>query len=171
VSGSKNGKLVTQNDETSGERTEYRYNAAGQQNRITTQYRYDAYGRRTITQEAGGDAMRTVYDGFSFDVIREGVTFVDGSVTTRYATGIAIPQTQTEGLRYRYLGDDTASGNRTRNLNESTSHARYTGIGVTLYGRGEAVAVSRSASNGSKGGAVYLGKDLLGSVRSKSRDT
>ncbi|GHV88566.1 hypothetical protein AGMMS50267_09260 [Spirochaetia bacterium] len=49
-----------QNRMTSSEITE-----TGRQSRSTAQYRYDAYGRRTITQEAGGDAMRTVYDAFS----------------------------------------------------------------------------------------------------------
>jgi RHS repeat-associated protein len=48
--------------------------------------------------------------------------------------------------------------------------ARYTGTSVTLYGRGEAVAVSRSASVGTRGGASYLGKDILGSVRSATDD-
>jgi RHS repeat-associated protein len=47
---------------------------------------------------------------------------------------------------------------------------RYTGISVTLYGKGEAVAVSRSVSTGSRGGSVYLGKDILGSVRSSSNE-
>ncbi|GHV87843.1 hypothetical protein AGMMS50267_02030 [Spirochaetia bacterium] len=146
---------------------------AGRQSRSTAQYRYDAYGRRTITQETGKDAMRTIYDGFSFDVIREGVTFVDGSLTSRYATGaISAPQTQNDGTRYRYLGEDTTGGDRSRTLGEDgTNEARYTGIAVTLYGRrGEAVAVSRSASTGSRGGAAYLGKDLLGSVRSTTGD-
>ncbi|GHV88559.1 hypothetical protein AGMMS50267_09190 [Spirochaetia bacterium] len=145
----------------------------GQQNRITAQYRYDGYGRRTITQEAGRDAMRTIYDAFSFDVIREGVTFVDGSLTSRYATGaISAPQAQNDGTRYRYLGEETAGSDRSRTLGEGgTNEARYTGIAVTLYGqRGEAAAVSRSAGTGSRGGTAYLGKDIMGSVRSTSGD-
>jgi RHS repeat-associated protein len=40
---------------------------------------------------------------------------------------------------------------------------------VTLYGKGEAVAVSSSA--GSRGGTAYLGKDILGSTRSVTGGT
>jgi RHS repeat-associated protein len=46
----------------------------------------------------------------------------------------------------------------------------YTGISVTLYSRGEAVAVSRSAGVSGRGGTAYLGKDVLGSVRSVTGD-
>jgi hypothetical protein len=34
-----------------------------------------------------GQAVRTLYDGKGFEVIREGVTFKDGQFTTRYAPG------------------------------------------------------------------------------------
>jgi RHS repeat-associated protein len=56
---------------------------------------------------------------------------------------------------------------RTRSTGNSTAGqtARYEGISVTLYGKGEAVAVSRST------GTAYLGKDILGSVRSTTRAT
>jgi RHS repeat-associated protein len=47
--------------------------------------------------------------------------------------------------------------------------SRYGGRGVTLYGKGEAVAVSYSSSNGSR--STYLGKDTLGSVRTATTDT
>jgi RHS repeat-associated protein len=47
--------------------------------------------------------------------------------------------------------------------------SRYGGRGVTLYGKGEAVAVSYSSSNGSR--STYLGKDVLGSVRTATTDT
>jgi RHS repeat-associated protein len=58
---------------------------------------------------------------------------------------------------------------RTRVIEEGgyvEGRGRYTGVGVTLYGRGEAVAVSRSAGSGYRGGVTYLGKDVSGSVRS-----
>jgi RHS repeat-associated protein len=48
---------------------------------------------------------------------------------------------------------------------------RYAGARATLYGRGEAVAVSRSASLSNAGGTSCLGKDLLGSVRSATGET
>jgi hypothetical protein len=42
------------------------------------------------------------------------------------------------------------------------------GRGITLYARGEAVAMSYQTSTG--GRSVYLGKDILGSVRSATSD-
>jgi RHS repeat-associated protein len=73
----------------------------------------------------------------------------------------------TEGSRYRHLTDETAgNADRYRQLGDTTTTtSRYVGINVTLYGRGEAVAMNYSDSAGTRGGAVYLGKDILGSIR------
>jgi RHS repeat-associated protein len=115
--------------------------------------------------------MRTLYDGLGFEVIREGETFNDGSFTTRYSEGIQRQNnTGTEGSRYRWISEG-AENIRTRSLYEDgygATPGRFTGISVTLYGRGEAIAVS--ASTGSRGGAAYLGKDILGSVRSTTNE-
>jgi RHS repeat-associated protein len=136
-------------------------------------YAYDALGRRTVSQDAGRSAMRTLYDSLGFEVLREGETFNDGSFTTRYSEGIQRQQnTGTEGSRYRWISEE-AENLRTRSLYEDgygVAPGRFTGISVTLYGRGEAVAVNRSASTGSRGGAAYLGKDILGSVRSTTNE-
>jgi RHS repeat-associated protein len=73
-----------------------------------------------------------------------------------------------DGSRYRWIGEG-ADGARTRSIEDgayTVTSGRYTGAGVTLYGRGEPVAVSRSAGGGGRRGAGYLGKDVLGSVRS-----
>ena len=43
--------------------------------RTVSSYAYDAFGRRTLVQDAGGETMRTLYDGLRFDVIRENVTY------------------------------------------------------------------------------------------------
>jgi YD repeat-containing protein len=56
-----------------------------EKSRATSRYAYDALGRRTVSQDAGGSAMRTLYDGLGFEVLREGETFNDGSFTTRYS--------------------------------------------------------------------------------------
>jgi RHS repeat-associated protein len=144
-----------------------------EKSRATSRYAYDALGRRTVSQDAGGSPMRTLYDAFSFEVIREGETFTDGSFTTRYSEGIQRQYNSgTEGSRYRWIGEGTERV-KTRSLYEDgygAAPGRFTGISVTLYGRGEAVAVSRSASEGSRGGAAYLGKDILGSVRSTTNE-
>jgi RHS repeat-associated protein len=137
---------------------------AGERKEIS-RYGYDGYGRRTIVQGAGVETMRTLYDGLGFEEIRSGVTFADGSFTTRYATGIVRPVEQRdEGMRYRWLGINTDNGG----IDEESgaSAVRYTGIQAVLYGRGEAVGMNRTSSEGSRGGSVYLGKDVLGSVRS-----
>jgi RHS repeat-associated protein len=134
---------------------------------------YDGFGRRTIVQDTGYEAMRTVYDGFSFEVLREGVTFRDGSLTTKLATGIVRTEERTPGIRYRYLGPESQNGQlQTRRLTETTSSlaTRFTGINATLYGNGEAVAVNRLGNAEVRGGASYLGKDVLGSVRSRSNE-
>jgi RHS repeat-associated protein len=146
------------------------------QQRVMTEYEYDAFGRRTISQDAGMDATRTLYDAFTFEAIREGVTFRDKTFTSNYiagGTGLITPATpnHTEGERYRFITDemDRMANNGTRYRPETSSTpARYTGINITLYGRGEAVAMNYAASTSTKGGAAYLGKDILGSVRSVS---
>jgi RHS repeat-associated protein len=143
------------------------------EDRIESAYQYDALGRRIAEQDVGGENMRTLYDGLGFEVIRQGVTFRNGSFTTQSDSGITRqtePGAETAGgNRYRWI-ENTDSGDRTRST-ESTAvtRTRYTGIGVTLYGNGEAVAVSRSAGSGTRG-TSYLGKDLLGSVRSATND-
>jgi RHS repeat-associated protein len=108
--------------------------------------------------------MRTLYDGLSFEVIREGETYGDGSFTTRDSAGsMATVNRGTEGSRYRWVSEGVNEA-RTRAVGEyGEATERYRGIKVTLYGRGEAVGVVRSTSTGS--GTVYLGKDLLGSVK------
>jgi YD repeat-containing protein len=162
-------------------RAAYRYNGANRmvyseilrhdgRSRVGSVYGYDALGRRTVVQDGGSAAMRTLYDGTGFEVIREGETFSDGRFTTRYSEGAqALTNRGTDGSRYRWIGDDASADARTRVTEEgeyAEGRGRYTGVGVTLYGRGEAVAVSRSGNARTRGGPAYLGKDALGSVRS-----
>jgi len=77
---------------------EYRYNGQNrmvyaevtqsvERSRTINEYAYDAYGRRTLAQGKGGDTMRTLYDGISFETVREGIVYSDGQFTSRYATG------------------------------------------------------------------------------------
>jgi RHS repeat-associated protein len=142
-----------------------------EQSRVTSRYAYDALGRRTIEQDEGSSPVRTLYDGRSFEAVRSGVMFSDGRFTTRYSEGIQrTSNSGTEGSRYRWVSAGE-NETRTRSTGEySPVTARYTGISVTLYGRGEAVAVSRSASEGTRGGPAYLGKDILGSVKTATNE-
>jgi RHS repeat-associated protein len=135
-------------------------------------YAYDALGRRTLTESVTGQTLRTVYDGGSFEVIREGETFRNGMLTTQYADSVTtraantIQSNEATGERYRWIGEGGVS-----TVTEDGYYVqgnRYGTRGVTLYGKGEAVAVSYSSSATSR--SVYLGKDILGSVRSATSD-
>jgi len=139
--------------------------------RAVTRYGYDALGRRTLTQDVSGQTLRTVYDGKGFEVIREGEVFLDGSLTTRYAGSEAARAGSEQnslptGERYRWVseGPPGAVGEG----GNAVQGSRYGGRGVTLYGNGEAVAVSYSTSASSR--AMYLGKDVMGSVRTATGD-
>jgi RHS repeat-associated protein len=132
-------------------------------------YAYDALGRRTLTYDVMGNAMRTVYDGRSFDVIREDETFRNGALVTQFATGATVnPGTvQPPVTRYRHIGSDNR-GVQTDEDGYILQSTRSGGRSVTLYGNGEAVAVSYASRTSSR--SVYLGKDILGSVRTTTTD-
>jgi RHS repeat-associated protein len=139
---------------------------------VVNNYAYDALGRRTITENVTGQTLRTLYDGKGFEAIREGETFRDGSFTTRYAPGEAASNAQSNlatGERYRWVGENESAKTRNPDDGYTIQSSRYNGRGVTLYGNGEAVAVSYSSSGGSR--SMYMGKDLMGSVRSVTADT
>jgi RHS repeat-associated protein len=143
--------------------------------RTASSYGYDAFGRRTVSRDEGGDSVRTLYDGFTFETLREGAAFRDGTLTARYSSGAPSANgTAEEGTRYRWLSGEEVGGVRTQRI-EGDAYtavtARYAGTGATLYGNGEAVAVSRSAGANTRGGTAYLGKDVLGSVRSSTGET
>jgi RHS repeat-associated protein len=125
--------------------------------------------------------MRTVYDGLSFEVVREGETHGNGRLTTEGALGAVLPVESDIGAgvlsRYRYVEEE---GGVRRNRyegelvrgNEGEAEGtnrgrgrRYVGISVTLYAKGEAVAVNRLDTERYAGGTGYLGKDIMGSVQ------
>ncbi len=119
--------------------------------------------------------MRTLYDGMSFEVIREAAAFNNGSFSTNWSTGQVTANNSSQvrdGGRYRWIGEDTTTNDRYRYVGETESSLkpRYTGIQVTLYGRGEPVAMNRTSSANGRGGTTYLGKDILGSVRSVTNE-
>jgi len=134
-----------------------------------THYDYDAFGRRTLVQDEGGKIIRTLYDGLSFDIIREQETFADGYFTNTSDTGIAWrPVSEGDGSRYRYIGDDapapqTQEGYSVTATNRASSR-------VALYANGQAVGVTRS-SNYASSERNYFGTDLMGTVRSATTDS
>lgn len=144
--------------------------------RTVSQYRYDAFGRRTVVRDRGGETMRTLYDGQGFDVIREGVTFGDGSLTTNYANArTAGSSSESEDARYVWI--DGRESERTTYIDEDgygIAASRYTGTKITLSANGQTFAMTRSAGTGqgssTKGGISYMGDDVLGSVRSSTNE-
>lgn len=134
--------------------------------RISSAYVYDAFGRRTVVQDTGGETMRTLYDGLSFDIIRESVVFNDGSFTSNFSSELSLStETDAENSRYRWI-DETTEDNRSRSTgikDFETAKYRFSGIKIPLYANGESIAMNRSSSESS---TAYLGTDLLGSVRS-----
>jgi RHS repeat-associated protein len=187
----KDGNLLTEK----GDYREARYEYNGQ-NRMAysetrnkekntiavSKYTYDAYGRRTIAQDEGRAAMRTLYDGFTFEVIRESEAFNSGNFTVSGVQQAVIPSTSTTDSnklsRHRlvtegystWLGDSAPQPQTGQRATEPMPEYRYAGINVTLYANGEAVAINRYSTRDFTGGTAYLGKDILGSVRGVSNE-
>ena len=84
----------------------------------STRYGYDVLGRRTLVQDNNATTLRTLYDGLSFDVVKESPVYASGGFTDTYNTGIQYPPTRrATGERYRYL-DDGATGEKYRHIED-----------------------------------------------------
>ena len=110
---------------------------------VITDYRYDSFGRRIHTAERTKTGMRTIYDGLTFEVVKEAETFLGTRGITSSATGEAnlnnytpqVPQNgvpnntapsygsdHTKGTRYYYIPDN-AQGAQTLNNGGTTQSA------------------------------------------------
>ena len=131
----------------------------------STRYGYDPLGRRTLVQDNGITTLRTLYDGVSFDVVKESPVYANGGFVDTYNTGIQhTPAGYATGERYRYLDDGQGTSEKYQYIEDNdyqTVSSRYTGERIMLYANGSLVAVNRSS--GTRG---YLGTDILGSTRS-----
>ena len=56
---------------------------------VITDYRYDSFGRRIHTEERTKTGMRTIYDGLSFEVVKEAESFLGTRGITSSSTGEA----------------------------------------------------------------------------------
>ena len=167
------GNLLT--EESANKTVKYAYNA---QNRLIycevidktkkeyaqTTYAYDAFGRRVLVQDKNEAAIRTFYDGLTFDIIKQGPTFANGQFTDS-GSGIKFSSTgRPTGDRYRYLGDeDKKDGTRYFYLDEGTYKnvsSRYRGERTTINVNGTLAAQTTTE------GTDYFSTDLLGSIRS-----
>ena len=176
----KNGNLLT--EESESKTIKYAYNAENrmiycevtdraEKTYAQTSYAYDAFGRRILVQDKGECALRTLYDGFTFDEIKQSPTFENGMFTDSQNTGIRWGTTgRPTGDRYRYLDDaKTKDENRYIYLDENTyktvnSRYRSERTAVTVNGTIAAQATSDY-------GAEYFTTDLLGSVRSSTESS
>ena len=169
----KMGNLLT--EESPNKTTKYAYNT---QNRLIycevtdksakeyaqTTYSYDAFGRRIIVQDKGEAALRTLYDGLTFDVIKQGPVFESGISTDLNNTGIKYgPTGRPTGDRYRYLSDDDVNdGNRYFFFEEGsykTTTGRYRGERTTVTVNG-----TLAAQTSQDYGTEYFTTDLFGSI-------
>lgn len=175
----KNGNLLT---ETSSKKTKkYAYNA---QNRLMycevtdktdctycqTSYAYDAFGRRIIVQDNGEAALRSIYDGMTFDVVEQRPAYSNGLFADNGAGGIQWGKAgRPTGGRYRYLSDDEKNDNtRYFYLDENTykkSDSRYRGERTLVSINGNVLAQSLGQEN------QYFATDLLGSISTVTDET
>lgn len=142
--------------------------------RAETRYRYDAFGRRTLVQDEGGPIMRTLYDGQSFDALRDSVSLSDGTLLGGYSAGVTREGDASDG-RYAWIAG--SESDRSLFIDEagySRVPARYSGTIARLYANGSRVGSSRTDMNDSSfshlvsAGVRYSGFDAQGSVRSSS---
>ncbi len=131
----------------------------------STRYGYDPLGRRTLVQDNNAATLRTLYDGLSFDVVKESPVYASGGFVDTYNTGIQYTSSgRATGERYRYLDDGQGTSEKYQYIEDSsyqTVSSRYSGERTMLYAHGSPVAINRSG--GTRG---YLGTDILGSTRS-----
>ena len=135
---------------------------------VITDYRYDSFGRRIHTAERTKTGMRTIYDGLSFEVVKEAETFLGTRGITSSATGEAnltnyTPHgsDHTRGTRYYFIrdrGQELRTGKSGEALPDRTKGAR-----TYLYLNGERVAVNNLYNTNH--GQYYYGSDILGSVK------
>lgn len=144
----KMGNLLS--EESPSKKVSYSYNA---QNRLAycesqsfsdkefaqTSYSYDAFGRRVLVQDKNQTAIRTTYDGLSFDVVKQDTVYEKEGLSN-------LPT----GDRYRYLDDDAYKG----------ADNSYYGERTQFYVNGNLAAQRTSDSE-----IEYFTTDQQGSVR------
>ncbi len=113
---------------------------------VITDYRYDSFGRRIHTAEHTKSGMRTIYDGLSFEIVKEAEPFLGTRGITSSATGEAnlnnytpqVPQNggpnntapsygseHTKGTRYYYIPDNAQGAQTLNNGGNSQSAPSY----------------------------------------------
>ncbi|MBR5400608.1 MAG: peptidoglycan DD-metalloendopeptidase family protein [Treponema sp.] len=158
----KNGNLLVQESEL--KKIHYVYNSQNRLNycevtdkvektQVRTAFAYDAFGRRTLVQNEGTAPQQTIYDGFSFDVLRQCQVLDKDFFLTASDPGLSSGYSgKPTGGRYRYLSE-------TSGTKES---GRYRGTRTTFNVNGTLAAQSADYE------VQYLSTDLCGSIVSVS---
>ena len=135
---------------------------------VITDYRYDSFGRRTHTVERTKWGMRTIYDGLTFEVVKEGETTPDSRGITTTGSGDANlynynphGSEHTRGTRYYYISE--REHELRTDKNGEALPDRTKGVRTYLYLNGERVAVNNLYNTNH--GQYYYGSDILGSVK------
>ena len=134
---------------------------------VITDYRYDSFGRRIHTAERTKSGMRTIYDGLSFEVVKESETFLGTRGITSSATGEANLNNytphgsdHTKGTRYYYIPNNAQGAQAPHSAIPAD---RTKGVRTYLYLNGERVAINNLYNTNH--GQYYYGSDILGSVK------
>jgi len=102
-----NGNLTSRISQSSNEK--YSYSAGNrltdyvksQNGTVTTcHYTYDVFGRRQLTVRNGKAALRCLYDGFSFDLIKESPVFQNGLFTDYLKNSFYMTEERESDERY-----------------------------------------------------------------------
>ena len=135
---------------------------------VITDYRYDSFGRRIHTAERSKTGMRTIYDGLTFEAVKEAKTFVgtrgitsslEGDVNLHHYNPHGSDHTR--GTRYYFIPD---RGQELRtDKNGEALPDRIRGVRTYLYLNGERVAVNNLYNTNH--GQYYYGSDILVSVK------
>ncbi len=125
-----------------------------------TEYAYDALGRRTVRNDSDGVWTRTVYDRYSFDIIRISAVYGDGTpIGSSNGRISAISTAGATSGRYAYITD--ASQDRYDPIGETEQHSEiFRGIQRPLSLNGHVYAVSLESLGSGQNGNYYLGSGI-----------
>ena len=130
-----------------------------------SKYSYDPFGRRLTVQDKDEAALRTLYDGFTFDIIKQSPVYANGMFTDGAETGIRWGNSgRPTGDRYRYLSDeDRTDENRYFYLDENT----YRTVSTRYHGSRTPITINGiiAGQSTNENGVEYFTSDMLGSIR------
>jgi RHS repeat-associated protein len=166
----KNGNLIAKKNLR--KTSVYTYNASNRMTRARcidadaktvsdSSYLYDALGRRTVSADADGASLRSVYVGTTFDLVLTGPTFNDLSLAAAQADAASVGRTiEKNNDRYRWI-DDTATAKTVQPKDSFTRASNFmTAIRYPIYAQSIPVALSENGTN------LYFSNDLHSSIRS-----